>query len=518
MHWYSIATRFFESTDNVRKLIIFNFEKKLKFKYTVLPYHIIDIIIMSFETLLGEAKKSQENIAKYIEEKTSESQVQSETVVKKTKETYEKYYRKESDEIIFAKSLEYADLESKETCLPANFKNCLSYLKNYNCHIYEFEEDVSQKECNIEFSFGSDGKNTSVFMFVCRCNKWFFQCHLNMHNDIEDGIFMVHSFLNSETGYKFIHYVDIFGNNTSAFETEMIFEMLQAPSYSDFMTTKWKYLQDLFDKLNSDGYKNDAKINFELFPSCFNIEITEPIQITLLYSYDKIIINEEKKDYYNKEIMSISYKTNDDYELLKRMLQNYIKYYENKYGYFSDGKYWNDKQISEIFYRILDTHKTKYPEFYNNYHGNLAMYKGADEIRFLSQYKQHGIDLMNGVHCDISFRAEFGQYVVRTETATPEKSTSPDIKEEDKLVLHMIRAIGHEYEIYIFNVKLIEIKNDSPAGSHGDPIIMTQFIIKQFSSSKGLKNEVMFEGNFHEISTKINDYICKIYEAYNMPL
>ena len=516
-----------------------------------------------FETLLIESKASQERILTASQRQNEEKAKKIDDRKENKKETFEQYYKLVDGAAVFKEQISYEVLEKLHTCDDAKFMNCINVFKTNDCLVHWFEEDVTQKEYNCEHWFGSEDINTNLFKFVCRCNQWFFTCELDIHNDCEGGILMCREFFNCETKETIDHYCDLFGKNTSPCDSKIMFEIMKSGlSRQEYMNNKWQFLSVLSDRLNGDGFINEYKRDFDLYPgehfrrSAHRVHISNPFDITLSYEHypePMIKIIEEKKNsrlFNIKTIIKMNYQSpeaslgpnddNDNYDELIKMLEKYQLYKMNKYGYYGRDNYWNDKDICRLFDNIRSIHKRDHHEYYNHYHGNMSEVKyvqtdsSSEDVsedyhydpRTLSEYQLHGVDLMNDVFCNVHFSADFGQYTVKPTKETVELNikvsenanvSKSDKTERDKDVLHVISANGLEYETYNFLVSMYKKDNQ----------IITRFTIEQMSTNSNsgkwspdyvLKNKIEIEGDFFEVYDLIEDYVAGIYDAYNMPL
>ncbi len=522
------------------------------------------------DQLLYEAKKSQEKIlAKSIEKIAKDNTMKNVMKIneRKNKQTFEKYYTLINDKVVFNDPLSYCTLEQLETCDDHKFKHCIDVLKTNDCHIYDFEIDETQKEFDIESYYNGRTDNKHLFNFVCRLGNWFFRPWLKVDNEIEEGIFGCKDYHNVVTGEKFNFYCDLFGNNVLIHEAQTVMDFMKSSlTHSQYLEHKWHFLNLLSEQLNQRGYVNQYIRAFELFPEDQRIQITEPINITLSYSHfpEQIlsIVDVYGKYKYNyKQVMKMKLTSlQENYLQVIKMLEKYRLYVKNQYGAYENSKYLNDQTVVQFFKFIKNIHMRNYYEYWNHSHGSMKSIQPNDSEYsngFSSKYQRNGLDLMNGLYCDISYRAQFGEYLIKPFSEPIKESKSESESKQDKNIsdkyqpnnnkslvkdhtlivnenvedimnsldrkIELYKSLedenkekialeyngnGHDFEIYTFNVKIYEKNNE----------VITEFTIRQESAQNGLKNTVIFTGTFNKVFEDMKKSICSIYEVYNMPL
>ncbi len=554
---------------------------------------------MSFNDLLKEAKLSQDRILEAIINQKKENAKIKETKKQQQLLTFDDYYQINSESIAYKDSISYEQLEEKETCDQVNYKKCLNKLKQYNIIVHAFYENDNQKEYNINheefFKVNKSLENTDLFTFICRFNEWFFIVSFNVHGFNMSKRFECKKFYNSLTKESMDLRCTLLyesqqscrGNKNDLeyhdYNVDLIFEIIKSSlSYNDFMNQKWIFLNFLSEQLNIHGFKNIYERKFELYPDRELILITEPVNIMLSYEFypEPIIIIVEGDDSNKNTIMKTSYKSLDDYNELKKLIELYILYVKNQYGEYDESHnlYYNDKDICNIFNNIQLIHKKKYKQCNESSHGLMEIENRRNmkfhNIEYESSVKDkeepndskfylNGIDLINDVFCDVHYIVNFGQNMIKHSdlslTQSNLQSTRGNLqstqgnlqstlgnlqstegnlqstegnlqlinesKSKEENAEKTIWSHGEEYEKYRFSVKMY--KKDSR--------IVTKFLIEQFDIIKKsnenltlirswqgpenkLKNKFESEGLFHEIQGQIKESIFKIYQIYNMPL
>jgi hypothetical protein len=461
---------------------------------------------MSFESMLSETKQFQTELKDHI----TASKIINTKIKHKNKKGFVRIFRsyfKRIDGIVTYKTgLEYDKLENKKMYLQESYDKCLKTLKQYDCIIYKVTEDTRQ----IDYNGKSRERNnkTSVYNFICRCDKWFFECFLNFDNNYYDGWFEVEKFYNAETNEKLIFQCHLFKTFSFNKDVDYLFEALQSPNYTEYMQIRWKYLYELPKKLEARGYVANTKDNdFKIYPNGYVMYLTvDNNEMVLNYSkYDWSFVISTNGDTWSEYVIEIKYESEKDFDDFLDAINTYILFANNKYGLHHENIYYNDKQIIKLIDSVKDTCKTKYKELYKNGHGYLTKEKSKDSKNACGEYSAYtvtGIDMLNKIYCDFNIVIKFGQNCIKI-AEDPENKTT---------VLNIDKKNQYYYETYKFKIKLYEVE---------DTIIL-KLITEQYKSHQTepevLKNTITNEGGYFEVFDKIKDQICQIYDAYNMPL
>src|SRR5438132_13878367 len=102
-----------------------------------------------FKDLFAEARLSQERLLGGIKVQNDQMSRKINDEKQNEKKTFEKFYKIGDQCITYCDPMSIEKLETASTCDDEKFRNCLSVLKKNNCHIYEVEEDPTQKKTNM---------------------------------------------------------------------------------------------------------------------------------------------------------------------------------------------------------------------------------------------------------------------------------------------------------------------------------------------------------------------------------
>ena len=334
--------------------------------------------------------------------------------------------------------------------------------------------------------------------------------------DIEEGIFAIYEVEHVKTGEIITYYLDIGCRNTTKLKLENFMMLLSCESEEEFLDKKYVIYKKLPELLKNKGYnvednvtyftdniKGYLKIDNKLFIVPYIAWMNETRLVVTNYNQWSVNSSNSAQSigYY------VPYSGDDDIDILVDNIEAFKKHISGKYGYFENGKYYNNKDIEKI---INISHRDKngsYLECFNHYHIKIDTVRPWDSRGYGNPYINVYEGLEMAVHFNVIFN-DAAQWSIGDMINLSDIVVKYDKKIDPDNCILLIR--NYEYNRYDEDSF---IYYQDPDDEDYEPEKIDS--LHTTYNKENLIDEVEVRGTFSEVSTRLKEYLngmCKIFD------
>lgn len=237
---------------------------------------------------------------------------------------------------------------------------CINKIKSFGISIYSVSK-MLDKYFNGKVSCVMGG--CDCFVFKCIKNNYNFTVTFDDDADCEPGILRVSNVKNIDTKEDIKIYCDLYCQNTGEDKLYQFLDIIN--NNTEFYDKTFGHFLKLPALLESDGIKFEVVNKCENKYDVNNYDITFYITISwydvvlVLYPYKCNDVYElyvttlenfkDGKNAYHIKNYLLNYHNVDDYKFVVKNLGLYVEHLNGNHGYYENGKYWNDKDISDNY-------------------------------------------------------------------------------------------------------------------------------------------------------------------------
>jgi hypothetical protein len=282
---------------------------------------------------------------------------------------YNEYLKMKQEKIIYKET-------ASENCKNEYYR-AIDKILSYDINIHGIKKNVSQFKNRSSSSLCG---GTTPFVFYCQKNHFRFIIEFDDDCDCEPGILMVKNLENLKTGEKVKLECDLYCENTSKAKLENFLTLINSDSIDDYLQKRFGHYLELPQLLKQKNFTvehpeplidpNHCIVNDYYFK--FVIKVTCSKGTCLLIPHESGLFSPHYELYitkfvgeeitinnfnfeFKKDGYKFKYQSKADIDELCHMIECFLDYEHNRFGYLQDNVYYNYKDIK----KYIDSKKSE---------------------------------------------------------------------------------------------------------------------------------------------------------------